>query len=616
VWILTCGLLLPAAAFAQRGTPADAPPPRTTPRGPYAVTVESYPTLATHTAYHPTDLGAFGGSKLLPIVSWGNGACVRNGSAFAEFLTQIASHGYLAIAIGAKNPPAGTGTALPPTEARPIDDHMLLDAVDWATKQNADRSSPFYKKIDVSKVAVMGQSCGGLQAIAVSPDPRVTTSVIMNSGVLPATGPVRGATLSNATKDTLTRLPCADRLCHRRSDRYRLPERRRRLRANHGGAGVQGQPQCRARRDLSPARRRLVWRGGGAVAGLAAERQRRRGAVVHGQRLPSLHGAGLERAEEGHEVAMVRSRCLALVYGLLAIASQAAAQTREEIRLWPGRAPGTEAWTIAETTTRSPAGDRIIANVSDPTVTVFLPDAAAATGAAVVVAPGGALRILGWDNEGIRAAEWLNAKGIAAFVLKYRTLQTPPAQAARRRWRPAGRRSWGRRTTAGDDDSERQRESRAQRPAAGRSAAHGHCGCAAGVAAGPPQRLDVAHRSRTGRHHGILGWRRRRGRHRAGREDRRVARLSRVALWPVADGRERAARYAAALHRRGRDALQRHQRVPGALRRVEGRRPAGGDPCLRHGERWLRHEPSRAAGGQLDRPPPRVAAGAEDRAGR
>ena len=120
------------------------------------------------------------------------------------------------------------------------------------------------------------------------------------------------------------------------------------------------------------------------------------------------------------------SRPLALVAGLLAIASQAAAQTREEIRLWPGRAPGSESWTIAETTTRSPAGDRIIANVSEPTLTVFLPDAAAATGTAVVVAPGGALRILGWDNEGVRAAEWLNAKGIAAFVLKYRTLQTPP----------------------------------------------------------------------------------------------------------------------------------------------------------------------------------------------
>jgi len=125
---------------------------------------------------------------------------------------------------------------------------------------------------------------------------------------------------------------------------------------------------------------------------------------------------------------MVPARRIALVCGLLAMAGQAAAQTREEIRLWPGRAPGTEAWTIAETTTRSPAGDRVIANVSDPTLTVFLPDATAATGAAVVVAPGGALRVLGWDNEGVRAAEWLNAKGIAAFVLKYRTLQTPAAQ--------------------------------------------------------------------------------------------------------------------------------------------------------------------------------------------
>ena len=128
---------------------------------------------------------------------------------------------------------------------------------------------------------------------------------------------------------------------------------------------------------------------------------------------------------------MGRPRSIALVAGVLAIASQAAAQTREEIRLWPGRAPGSDTWTIAETITRSPAGDRIVANVSDPTVTVFLPDAAAATGAAMVVAPGGALRILGWDNEGARAAEWLNTKGIAAFVLKYRTLQTPPSQAPR-----------------------------------------------------------------------------------------------------------------------------------------------------------------------------------------
>ncbi len=113
-------------------------------------------------------------------------------------------------------------------------------------------------------------------------------------------------------------------------------------------------------------------------------------------------------------------------FGLLVIATDAVAQIPQEIRLWPGKAPGSEGWTVPEATTASPTGDRTITNVSDPTVTVFLPEAAGATGTAVVVAPGGALRVLGWDNEGVKVAQWLNSKGIAALVLKYRTLQTMP----------------------------------------------------------------------------------------------------------------------------------------------------------------------------------------------
>src|SRR5678816_3392438 len=108
-----------------------------------------------------------------------------------------------------------------------------------------------------------------------------------------------------------------------------------------------------------------------------------------------------------------------------ALTQTPAGQAPQEIRLWPGKAPGTETWTVAETTTTSPAGDRTIANVSDPSVTVFLPSPSTATGAAVVVAPGGALRALAWDSEGIKVAQWLNSKGIAALVLKYRTLQNP-----------------------------------------------------------------------------------------------------------------------------------------------------------------------------------------------
>ena len=212
--LFTAAVALPHTVFSQApapaagraaganpgGPPADAPPPRTTPPGPHAVTVESYPTLATHTAYHPTNLDAFGPSKGLPIVAWGNGACVRNGSAFLGFLTQIASHGYLAIAIGAKDSAAAP---TPPTAPRPIDDQMLIAAIDWAITQNGDSSSRLYRKLDTTKIAVMGQSCGGLQAIAVSNDPRITTSVIWNSGVLPSNGTSPALTLSRATKDSL-----------------------------------------------------------------------------------------------------------------------------------------------------------------------------------------------------------------------------------------------------------------------------------------------------------------------------------------------------------------------------------------------------------------------------
>ncbi len=68
---------------------------------------------------------------------------------------------------------------------------------------------------------------------------------------------------------------------------------------------------------------------------------------------------------------------------------------------------------------------RIARNVSYPTITPVLPDPTNATGAAVVVAPGGAFLSLSMDSEGFDVAHWLAAHGIAAFVLKYRLNPTP-----------------------------------------------------------------------------------------------------------------------------------------------------------------------------------------------
>jgi len=96
-----------------------------------------------------------------------------------------------------------------------------------------------------------------------------------------------------------------------------------------------------------------------------------------------------------------------------------------ELRLWPGKAPGSENWKVPESITNR-GGNRVVMNVSDPTLTVFLGDAVKANGAAIVIAPGGALQALSLDSEGTRVAEWLNSKGIAAFVLKYRLRQQQP----------------------------------------------------------------------------------------------------------------------------------------------------------------------------------------------
>lgn len=118
-----------------------------------------------------------------------------------------------------------------------------------------------------------------------------------------------------------------------------------------------------------------------------------------------------------------------LVGCALALCAIAPACGQDELPLWPNGAPGSEDWSFAESVTTSPSGDRVIANVREPTLTVFLPDSRIATGAAAVIAPGGALRVLGFDNEGVKVAAWLNERGVAGFVLKYRTLQQDPSAA-------------------------------------------------------------------------------------------------------------------------------------------------------------------------------------------
>jgi acetyl esterase/lipase len=93
-----------------------------------------------------------------------------------------------------------------------------------------------------------------------------------------------------------------------------------------------------------------------------------------------------------------------------------------EIPLWDGDAPGSEGAQQREGEGLTDYGLRVVRNVVRPTLTPFIPDKP--TGTAVVVAPGGAFHFLAWDHEGIEVARWLSARGIAAFILKYRLIAT------------------------------------------------------------------------------------------------------------------------------------------------------------------------------------------------
>lgn len=89
------------------------------------------------------------------------------------------------------------------------------------------------------------------------------------------------------------------------------------------------------------------------------------------------------------------------------------------VHIYNGTAPGSENWKQKEVE-YTQWGGKMVRNVISPSLTVFLPEESKATGAAVIIAPGGGFCWLSWDNEGIQVAEWFQSHGIAAFVLKYR----------------------------------------------------------------------------------------------------------------------------------------------------------------------------------------------------
>lgn len=145
--------------------------------GHYKAVIAHETGLDEFTVYRPADIKTAADKEgKLPLVVFGNGGCANTSDAFEKFLTEIASHGYVIVAIG----------PYPPMQGREgmTDASLLNKAIDLMEGLSSQAESEFNGAVDLGKVAAMEQSCGGLQALDASLDPRIATTVVLNSGIL------------------------------------------------------------------------------------------------------------------------------------------------------------------------------------------------------------------------------------------------------------------------------------------------------------------------------------------------------------------------------------------------------------------------------------------------
>ena len=140
--------------------------------GPHAVATETIAAPGLQ-IYHPRDLSRFTGKDALPVVVWGNGACLADGKDFAGYLSTIASYGFLVVG----------SAAVPDKPQARITSANLIKAMDWAQAEASRNGSALAGKIRSDAIAAMGMSCGGNLALEAARDPRVKTLGMWNSGV-------------------------------------------------------------------------------------------------------------------------------------------------------------------------------------------------------------------------------------------------------------------------------------------------------------------------------------------------------------------------------------------------------------------------------------------------
>ena len=137
-----------------------------------------YDEMPDFVVYKPKDmLHAHARCSDLPLLMWANGACVDSSIGYERMLTEIASHGYVVMAIGEMEEQPNSRTQ------RHTESSELKRGLDWILQQVRNKDSDYYRMIDTTRIAAAGHSCGGAQVLCNAADPRWKTLMIMNAGM-------------------------------------------------------------------------------------------------------------------------------------------------------------------------------------------------------------------------------------------------------------------------------------------------------------------------------------------------------------------------------------------------------------------------------------------------
>ncbi len=146
--------------------------------GAYKAEAREEKTFKDAVIYKPVDVKAAAAKEgKLPVLVWANGGCNDTSLPHERMLNEVASHGYVVIALGSMQ------ERIDDRQLKKSPNLQMLQAMDWIKAQAGKKRGDYSESVDVEKIGVAGQSCGGAQALVVSSDPRVKTTVMVNSGM-------------------------------------------------------------------------------------------------------------------------------------------------------------------------------------------------------------------------------------------------------------------------------------------------------------------------------------------------------------------------------------------------------------------------------------------------